>query len=281
MAIRKIKIYDAATSTYEEIKVGTTSDEVVLSSDATKTLDDALTALDDAKSAFTGTDGTTAGKKGLVPGPATTDAGKFLKADGTWADPSGAVTSVNTKTGAVVLNATDVGAIPATQKGAASGVAELDAQGKVPSSQLPSFVDDVIEAYYNTTDGKFYEESTYTTEITPETGKIYVDLTTNKTYRWGGSAYVEISESLALGTTHATAFYGDYGQTAYTHATDSSRLTTATAVGLYKVGATAEGHVSGLTAIAKADITGLGIPGSNATFTYDSTTSTLTIVPGA
>lgn len=68
-------------------------------------------------------------------------------------------------------------------KGAASGLAELDENGKVPSSQLPSYVDDVIEGYYKEADGKFYEESTYITEIPGEAGKIYVDLSTEKSYR--------------------------------------------------------------------------------------------------
>lgn len=89
--------------------------------------------------------------------------------------------------------ADEVGAIPTTAKGSANGVATLDSTGKVPSSQLPSYVDDVIEGYYY--NNKFYKESTHTTEITGETGKIYVDLTTEKTYRWSGSAYVEISQS--------------------------------------------------------------------------------------
>lgn len=126
-------------------------------------------------------------------------------------------TTINGKTltGNVTLNADDVGAIPAAQKGAASGVAELDETGKVPSTQLPSYVDDVVEGYYN--DGSFYEESGHTTEITGEAGKIYVDMTTNKTYRWSGSAYVEISASLALGTTSSTAFRGDQGNAAYQH----------------------------------------------------------------
>ena len=104
--------------------------------------------------------------------------------------------------------------IAATEKGANSGVATLDATGKVPSSQLPSFVDDVIEAYYKAADGKFYEsysEGTYSDEITGEGGKIYVDLLTNKTYRWGGSAYAEISAGLALGETQGTAYEGSKG----------------------------------------------------------------------
>lgn len=80
-----------------------------------------------------------------------------------------------------------------TEKGSAGGVASLDSTGKVPSSQLPSYVDDVIEGYYY--NGSFYSDSAHTELITPETGKIYVDLDTNKTYRWGGTTYVEISQS--------------------------------------------------------------------------------------
>ena len=82
--------------------------------------------------------------------------------------------------------------------------------GKVPASQLPSYVDDVIEGYYY--NGAFYEEAAHTTEITPEAGKIYVDLSTNVQYRWGGSAYVEISSSLALGETAGTAYEGSKGK---------------------------------------------------------------------
>lgn len=115
----------------------------------------------------------------------------------------------------VTLDADDVGAIPATEKGANNGVAELDENGKVPSSQLPSYVDDVIEGYLS--GGKFYQESGHTTEITGEAGKIYTDLATNKTYRWSGSAFTEISASLALGETSSTAFRGDHGKIAYDH----------------------------------------------------------------
>lgn len=102
------------------------------------------------------------------------------------------------------------GYIPTSQKGANNGVATLDAQGKVPSSQLPSYVDDVLEGYYY--NGKFYREAAHTTEITAEAGKIYVDLSTEKTYRWGGSAYVVISETLALGETAGTAYEGSKGK---------------------------------------------------------------------
>lgn len=120
--------------------------------------------------------------------------------------------------------------LDASEKGAASGVAELDSNGKVPSSQLPSYVDDVIEAYYNTTDGKFYEESTFVTEITPEDGKIYVDLIENKTYRWTGSVYVEISSGVVLGETSSTAYRGDRGKIAYDHSQSTHARTDATKV---------------------------------------------------
>ena len=97
--------------------------------------------------------------------------------------------------------------LPAYQ--AAGSYATLDGSGKVPSSQLPSYVDDVIEGYYSS--GKFYYNEDKTNEISGETGKIYTDLNSNKTYRWGGSAYVEISASLAIGTTAGTAYDGASG----------------------------------------------------------------------
>lgn len=93
--------------------------------------------------------------------------------------------------------------------GQANGVAQLDSSGLVPSEQLPSFVDDVIEGYavitrdtdtesetFNTiTDVAFYEESSHATEIAGESGKIYIDLDTNLSFRWGGSKYVLITSS--------------------------------------------------------------------------------------
>lgn len=98
--------------------------------------------------------------------------------------------------------------------------AELDSNGLVLSSQLPSYVDDVIEGYLN--GGKFYKEAAHTNEITGESSKIYVDLSTNKTYRWSGSAFTEISASLALGETSSTAYRGDRGKTAYNHSQKTS-----------------------------------------------------------
>ena len=96
--------------------------------------------------------------------------------------------------------------IPLSQKGSPNGVAELDATGHIPSSQLPSYVDDVLE---------FATITNFPT--TGETGKIYIALNTNLTYRWSGSGYVEISPSLALGETSSTAYRGDRGKIAYDH----------------------------------------------------------------
>ena len=107
-------------------------------------------------------------------------------------------------------NASEVGALDASLKGANNGVAELDSSGKVPSSQLPSYVDDTVEGYLY--DNKFYSDSQHQTEVSGESSKIYVTLDTNKTYRWSGSAFVEISESLALGETSSTAFAGNRGK---------------------------------------------------------------------
>lgn len=100
--------------------------------------------------------------------------------------------------------------IPTSQKGVAGGIAELDENGLVPSSQLPSYVDDVIEGhFYN---NKFYKEASHTTEIVGEAGKIYTDIGNNLTYRWSGTKFVEISQSLALGETSSTAYAGDKGK---------------------------------------------------------------------
>lgn len=133
--------------------------------------------------------------------------------------------------------------------------------GKVPTSALPSYVDDVVEVYMAS--GKAYKESGHTTEVTGEAGKIYVDMATNKTYRYSGSAFVEISASLALGTTSSTAFRGDYGNTAYQHAAAKG---SAFAAGLYKITINAQGHVTAAVAVAKGDITALGIPETNTTY---------------
>ena len=144
--------------------------------------------------------------------------------------------------------------IPTITDAKIQGMSASKLTGTIPQANLPSYVDDVLE--YN---GK----STF--PESGESGKIYVDTSTNKTYRWSGSGYTEISASLALGTTSSTAFRGDYGNTAYQHATAKG---SAFASGLYKITTNAQGHVTAATAVTKSDITALGIPGQDTNTTY-------------
>lgn len=115
-----------------------------------------------------------------------------------------------TKTDVGLGNVTNEAQIPLSQKGAANGVATLSENGKVPASQLPTYVDDVLEGTLVST-----------TEFTPnegqqgevkQSGVVYVDTTTNKSYRWSGSQYVMTGSDLALGETSSTAYAGDKGK---------------------------------------------------------------------
>ena len=109
-----------------------------------------------------------------------------------------------------IATKTNHGLMSASDKQKLDGqVAELDEHGKVLSSQLPSYVDDVIEATLET----FPENG--------ENGKIYVDIETNLSYRWTGTAYTVISPSIALGETSSTAYRGDRGKTAYEHSQET------------------------------------------------------------
>ena len=126
---------------------------------------------------------------------------------------------------AIPSQASDVGAIPTSQKGAAGGVAELDSGGKVPANQLPSYVDDVVDAYIRTgataLGADWLSKTSGGAALTPESDKIYVILSEgeyqNKTYRWSGTTYAVIGNDLALGETASTAYRGDRGKTAYDH----------------------------------------------------------------
>lgn len=104
--------------------------------------------------------------------------------------------------------------------------------GTISAANLPSYVDDVLE---------YASLSKFPT--TGESGKIYTALDTNKIYRWSGSAYVVISETVALGTTHSSAGYGDESRAAYNHSTKTSgnpHHVTKTDVGLGNVDNTAD-----------------------------------------
>lgn len=134
--------------------------------------------------------------------------------------------------------------------------------GKVPASQLPSYVDDVLE-YANLA----------AFPGTGETGKIYVAIDTNKTYRWSGSAYVEISASLALGETSSTAYRGDRGKTAYDHsqATGNPHGTTKADVGLSNVDNTSDANKP----VSTAQQIALDGKASIATSTFNPAVSTI------
>ena len=104
------------------------------------------------------------------------------------------------------------------KRGVANGIASLDGDGKVPASQLPSYVDDVLEGYY-VDETHFAEKYIEDAPVyyTPEKGKIYVDISegteySGKTYRWSGTKYAVISETIALGEVTGTAYDGGKGK---------------------------------------------------------------------
>ena len=140
--------------------------------------------------------------------------------------PANTLLGRNTGTGVVEL-------IPQSQfLSAASLHLKADLiNGLVPTTQLPAFVDDVLEA---ATLAGF--------PVTGESGKLYIALNTNLVYRWTGSTYVAISDSLALGITSSSAYRGDLGNTAYTHsqATGNPHGTTKGNIGLSNVDNTSD-----------------------------------------
>ena len=107
----------------------------------------------------------------------------------------------NTKEELGLSNVTNDEQVKRSEMGTSNGVATLDESGKVPTSQLPEFVSDVKE--YDTFNSL---------PTTGESGKLYFVKDTNKSYRWGGTQYISIADSLALGETSATAYAGDKGK---------------------------------------------------------------------
>lgn len=120
-------------------------------------------------------------------------------------------------------NVTNDAQVKATEKGQANGVATLDSAGKVPTSQLPSYVDDVLE--YDTKPDF---------PATGEAGKIYVDKSTNTSWRWSGTSYVQIKGDLVIGTTTGTAADGGVANTHYNNTSNPHGVTKAQ-VGLESV----------------------------------------------
>lgn len=143
-----------------------------------------------------------------------------------------------------------------TGLGVANGIATLDSNGQVPSTQLPSYVDDVLE-YTNVA----------AFPATGETGKIYVETTGNITYRWSGTAYVKITSgdvsSVAGKTGVVTLSKADVGLTNVDNTADSSKsvasaskLTTAHTIGGVSFNGSANINLPGVNIIGNQNTTG-------------------------
>lgn len=142
------------------------------------------------------------------------------------------------------------GKVDKTSVGANSGVAPLDSNGLVPTENLPSYVDDVLDGtaqnVTETAAGTYSATAFILTgeqsPCTPETDKVYVDTTNNIQYRWSGSVYVSIGVNLTLGETDKNAYRGDKGKTAYDHSqtTGNPHGTTKGDVGLGNVDNTSD-----------------------------------------
>ena len=152
-------------------------------------------------------------------------------------------------TGGTTLSASDIPDISATyvtvaSKGVANGVASLDGDGKVPSSQLPSYVDDVVDAYIvsgaTALSAGWLSATSGGSALTPETGKIYVVLSAgeylNKTYRWSGTTYVEISASPAQATESTAGIAAIATQTEVNTGTNDTKIVTPLKLATYTSG---------------------------------------------
>ena len=184
----ELNILDGVTATASEINVldgiTATTTELNYVDGVTSSIQTQLNGKVASNAAITGGTATkiTYDSKGLVTGGASLSAGDIPDISATY--------------------------VPQTSVGVANGVASLDGDGKVPATQLPSYVDDVIEAYIVSGATAFsagwLSKTSGGSALTPETGVIYVVMTAgeyqNKTYRWSGSTYVEISSAPAQAT---------------------------------------------------------------------------------
>lgn len=207
--------YDSTNKKIQKTKAGSTSDVVTLATVATS---GSYNDLSNTPTIPAGAEKTSTTP--IMDGVAAVGSEtKFAAGDHVHPSDTSRVPTTRTVNGKALssdisLTASDVSAIPTSAKGAASGVCPLDSNSKVDASYLPSYVDDVVEAYART--GQTALSSTWLSAtsasgsaLTPETGKIYVlmadsgDYTANTQFRWGGSAYVKLNDGGVTSITNA------------------------------------------------------------------------------
>ena len=110
--------------------------------------------------------------------------------------------------------------IPNAEKGVSNGVATLGGTGKIPMSQIPDGMDDIVEVYKDPETGNFYTDSEYTEPLVGESGIIYYDVLREEDgkavgglyYRWNGTTFVTFGDALVIGEVTGTAFDGGRGK---------------------------------------------------------------------
>lgn len=197
--------YSSSTKKIQKTKAGSTSDVVTLATVATS---GSYNDLSNTPTIPAGVEKTTTTPK--MDGTAAIGSEtKFAAGDHVHPSDTSRVPTTRTVNGHalssdITITAADVSALSTADKGAAGGVCPLDANSKVDSSYLPSYVDDVVEAYARS--GQTALSSTWLSAtqggsaLTPESGKIYVlmadsgDYAANTQFRWGGTAYVKLAD---------------------------------------------------------------------------------------
>lgn len=173
------------------------------------------------------------------------------------------------------LAASDIPDISATyvtvaSKGVANGVAPLDANSKIDASYLPSYVDDVMDAYIvsgsTALSAGWLSATADGAALTPETGKIYVVLTAgqylNKTYRWSGSTYVEISAAPGQATESAAGIAAIATTAEVAAGSDDTKFVTP---------AKLAGHTAGMAKVSSSNNPLLSVSSGQCTWTISST----------
>lgn len=164
-----------------------------------------------------------------------------------------------------------------TQVGVANGVASLDNDGKVPAAQLPSYVDDVVDSYIvsgsTELSAGWLSANEGGSAFTPETGKIYVVLTSgqylNKTFRWSGTTYVEISASPAQATESTAGIAAIATQAEVTAGTNDTKLVTPLKLAT---------HISGMTKKMTATNPALTVSSGVCTWTITNSLGTADVI---